>query len=374
MPYKKHKQIERKTVQTVKEEKKEKMESRGAERRRLRFERKFKEQPPGNHFQKNIDAMKSVYSAGYESMKEDPHRPPTPVPFSPDFKKNFKEWRKKIMEHLYLEDTEISVQDSKNIIKDMKGRYPYDFYDRYAPKDNEDLRRVQTPEPTETLRGDEWKEIYENWLSDLKVVTSSPDFNQHVQKVNKEQWKMEKKTLERNCQQFQNNIDITKTVYSAGYESMKQDPNRPPTPVPFSPDFVEKYSEWRQKIMDHLYSEDTEISVENCRNMIEDIKQEHPYNFYDKYAPKDDEDRKVKTPEPTETLRGDEWKEMSENWLSELKNHVSTLDFEQYVKTVKKGISRQKREFFKMWNAEKDMTKRQKKITEIQEKLEEEQG
>ena len=153
------------------------------DKKRQQIERKLKDQPSGNFFQNKIDVMKTVYSAGYESMKNDPNRPPTPVPFSQDFKEKHLEWREKILEHLYLEDTEISVEDSKNMIKDIKGKYPYDFYDRFAPRDNEYVRKVKTPEPTETLRGDEWKEMSENWLSDLRNYVSSPDFKQYSQAV-----------------------------------------------------------------------------------------------------------------------------------------------------------------------------------------------
>jgi len=56
------------------------------------------------------------------------------------------------------------------------------------------------------------------------------------------------KKLKENSKMNQKKIDAMKTVYSAGYESMKKDPNRPPTPVPFSPDFKEKHLEWKEKI------------------------------------------------------------------------------------------------------------------------------
>ena len=52
--------------------------------------------------------------------------------------------------------------------------------------------------------------------------------------------------------------------------------------------------------------------------MISEFKNTEPYKHYDSKVTKDQELRNIKTPEPTELLRGDEWDEMFNAWKKEL--------------------------------------------------------
>ena len=48
--------------------------------------------------------------------------------------------------------------------------------------------------------------------------------------------------------------------------------------------------------------------------MITEAKKIFPFKYYDEMIPKDHELRVIKTPEPTEDLRGDEWNLMFKTW------------------------------------------------------------
>ena len=52
--------------------------------------------------------------------------------------------------------------------------------------------------------------------------------------------------------------------------------------------------------------------------MISEFKNTDPYKHYDSKIAKDQESRNIKTPEPTELLRGDEWDLMFNAWKKEL--------------------------------------------------------
>ena len=147
-----------------------------------------------------------------------------------------------------------------------------------------------------------------------------------------------------------------KVSNSAGYELMKKDPNRPPTPIyqHNNPDVNAKANEqfvkWLECLKKHCYSEETEISPEQCKVMMKGLKRRPPYPEYDKVFPKNDvEQRKlrVKTPEITDWVRGDEWEEISTKWLTELnkftqsdlyqmqRKNLSKLKWERYQEKMK---------------------------------------
>ena len=132
------------------------------------------------------------------------------------------------------------------------------------------------------------------------------------------------------AKEFKDYVQRKKCQHSAGYELMKKDPNRPPTPVYQHNNTQEtnvRYVKWLECLKKHCFSEETEISPEQCKVMIEALKIGQPYLEYNKVFPQHDLELgkyRVKSPVITDWVRGDEWEEMSSKWLKEINQFKSS--------------------------------------------------
>jgi len=112
------------------------------------------------------------------------------------------------------------------------------------------------------------------------------------------------------------NIMQEKKIYAVGYRLYKlAEPARPPTPDGSD---SEKIKAWKSELINLQSSEEVEISPSEVREMIFEFKNTDSYKNYDSKVTKDQESRSIKTPEPTELLRGDEWDMMFNVWKKEL--------------------------------------------------------
>ena len=75
---------------------------------------------------------------------------------------------------------------------------------------------------------------------------------------------------------------------------------------------------WKSELINLQKSEVVEISPSEVKDMISEFKNTDPYKHYDSKVTKDQESRNIKTPEPTELLRGDEWDLMFNAWKKEI--------------------------------------------------------
>ena len=88
---------------------------------------------------------------------------------------------------------------------------------------------------------------------------------------------------------------------------------------------VEKIKSWKLDLLDLQSSEDIEISPEEVKEMVAEAKKAYPYNFYNSNIPPDHDLRVVKTPEPEELLRGDEWHDMFKTWIKDISNQTQNI-------------------------------------------------
>jgi len=117
-------------------------------------------------------------------------------------------------------------------------------------------------------------------------------------------------------------IEHVKKVRAVGYRLYKSDPNRPPTPDPSD---VEKIKRWKMDLLELQSSEDVEISPEEVKEMVTEAKKAYPYTFYNANIPPDHDLRVVKTPEPEELLRGDEWDDMFKTWIKDISKQTPNI-------------------------------------------------
>jgi len=117
-------------------------------------------------------------------------------------------------------------------------------------------------------------------------------------------------------------IEHVKKVRAVGYRLYKSDPNRPSTPDPSD---LEKIKSWKLDLLDLQSSEDVEISPEEVKEMVTEAKKAYPYNFYNSNIPPDHDLRVVKTPEPEELLRGDEWDDMFKTWIRDISKQTQNI-------------------------------------------------
>ena len=92
---------------------------------------------------------------------------------------------------------------------------------------------------------------------------------------------------------------------------------------------LEKIKSWKLDLLDLQSSEDVEISPEEVKEMVTEAKTAYPYTFYNNLPP-DHELRVVKTPEPEELLRGDEWDDMFKTWIRDISKQSQNV--KTYVK------------------------------------------
>ena len=64
--------------------------------------------------------------------------------------------------------------------------------------------------------------------------------------------------------------------------------------------------------------------------MVVEAKKSYPYSHYNEIIPLDHKLRVVKTPEPDELLRGDEWDLMFKNWIKDIGQLFKREDFKNY--------------------------------------------
>ena len=83
-------------------------------------------------------------------------------------------------------------------------------------------------------------------------------------------------------------------------------------------------------------SEEVEITPKEAKDMLKELKLSYPYTHYDSKIPDNHALRVVKTPDPEEILRGDEWALMYEKWRKDLNDHVHTKEVKEFVKPQKK--------------------------------------
>ena len=59
--------------------------------------------------------------------------------------------------------------------------------------------------------------------------------------------------------------------------------------------------------------------------MVTEAKKAYPYTFYNSNIPLDHDLRVVKTPEPEELLRGDEWDDMFKTWIKDISKQTPNI-------------------------------------------------
>ena len=100
-----------------------------------------------------IESFKRENLAGYNLYKNE-NRPKTPDLRDPDFKQKLNQWKRDIIELCFSEETEISPQDAKLMIKELEERFPHCQYKQSpVPENHPTLKHIKTPQPTEWLRG-----------------------------------------------------------------------------------------------------------------------------------------------------------------------------------------------------------------------------
>ena len=92
-----------------------------------------------------------------------------------------------------------------------------------------------------------------------------------------------------------------------------------------------KTKAWRYELQKLQASEDIEISPTEVQEMLTEFKKVHPYTYYNEMIPKDHELRVIKTPEPTENLRGDEWDEMYKTWKRQIHDYMQSGPGKDYA-------------------------------------------
>ena len=96
-------------------------------------------------------------------------------------------------------------------------------------------------------------------------------------------------------------------------------------------------NQWILDIAKLQSSEEVEILPTEAKEMINAIKMySHNYNFYNSRIPANHVLRVVKTPDPEEMLRGDEWALMNEKWTKDLCDHVNSKEVKDFIKAQKK--------------------------------------
>ena len=93
---------------------------------------------------------------------------------------------------------------------------------------------------------------------------------------------------------------------------------------------------WRFDLEELQASEDIEITPTEIQEMINEFKKTYPFTYYDEMIPKDHELRVIKTPEPTENLRGDEWDEMYKTWRREVGTFMASGPGNDYARAQDK--------------------------------------
>ena len=94
----------------------------------------------------------------------------------------------------------------------------------------------------------------------------------------------------------------------------------------------DKIAAWKSELRKLQGSEDIEITPDEVREMVTEFKKIRPYKYYDEEIPKDHELRVLKTPEPTEDLRGDEWDSIFHKWRKDLGNYMASGPGNDYVR------------------------------------------
>ena len=93
-----------------------------------------------------------------------------------------------------------------------------------------------------------------------------------------------------------------------------------------------RHKAWKLDLEELQGSEDIEISPNEVQEMITEFKKTYPFTYYDEMIPIDHELRVIKTPEPTEHVRGDEWDEMYKTWRREVGTFMASGPGNDYAR------------------------------------------
>ena len=143
-------------------------------------------------------------------------------------------------------------------------------------------------------------------------------------------------------------IERAKAIYPIGYELCQKDANRPATPdtdpaILDTQGFGVQLKNFAHHLSNLQFSEETEISVDEAKELIQAFKKHEPsFCCYNKVMQSSQEGRLVRTPEPQEMMRGDEWQEMSDKWRKELNDCIKSQEFLD-IKNKKNAKPRRKR-------------------------------
>ena len=96
--------------------------------------------------------------------------------------------------------------------------------------------------------------------------------------------------------------------------------------------FAGKVSQWKLDIAKIQSSEEVEITPKEAKDMLKELKLSYPYTHYDSKIPDNHALRVVKTPDPEEMLRGDEWDLMYKTWIKDIGDHLKSNKFQDYAK------------------------------------------
>ena len=137
---------------------------------------------------------------------------------------------------------------------------PYSDYDRHAPRGDANLRSVKTPEPQD-ISGREWKQLFSQWMIDLRDRMKRPDF-EYSRMVNTKSHKKGWESIQRPSTPVRSNfvaysdyenalkmfVSEIKRLHNEAIEASKAEAMRPnlPKPVPNGPRVaVQDRDEWR---------------------------------------------------------------------------------------------------------------------------------
>lgn len=143
----------------------------------------------------------------------------------------------------------------------------------------------------------------------------------------KRQWLSEKR---------QHEIQEFKNCHSVGIKLQKEIPERIPTPKPGRfgrKDYEENFKKWTKDVLNLEYSEETEISPRDVGMMLSEFRKSKLYRFYDENLPNNHPLKTLKIPKTLseEMLRGDEWKEISQAFTTELGNITNSIKFKEVI-------------------------------------------
>ena len=101
----------------------------------------------------------------------------------------------------------------------------------------------------------------------------------------------------------------------------------------FSKTDIDKVNQWKLDLAELQSSEEIEITPEEAKDMLKASKISYPYTYYDSMIPPNHPLRVVKTPDPEEMLRGDEWDLMYKTWIKDIRDHLKSNKFQEYAKS-----------------------------------------